>query len=64
MNIEMISIDILEDLRERGIKDVRLKEMTPFEVFTEYCMWHGIIGYSGMLWNAVENLKKADDRSE
>jgi hypothetical protein len=59
VDISKIPEHILSDVRERASDDA-IATMTPREVFTEYCMWNGLINWGGTLFDAVESLKKAD----
>ena len=58
MKLELVPPDVVEALRERGVSSASVANMTPDEVFHEYCEWHGLIGWSGRLWQAVTDLSR------
>lgn len=58
MKLELVPADVIEALRERGLSVAQVTSMTPEEVFHEYCEWHGLIGWSGRLWQAAMGLSR------
>lgn len=46
---------VQQALDARGIEDS--DELTPEQCFTEYCEWHGIIGWN--LWQIVKQCEGA-----
>ncbi len=57
---------ILRDVREfyqdnppGGEIDTHIESLSPQEIFEAYCTWHGLIGWSGLLWDTVQALANA-----
>lgn len=60
MDSEDIPSKVLDALRFRGISEAALADMTPKEVFLEYCEWEGLLGSWGeTLWEVTRVLHKA-----
>ena len=54
---------VLDALREREHDDEAIETMSPETMFSEYCEWHGLIGYGHSLFSIVTNLNKKFDRN-
>lgn len=53
--------DMLEALKERGITNERIESMSPREMFSEYCTWHGLINWSDRLMYALNAASEATE---
>lgn len=55
----MIDVDELEDLvREEILENAsieELKNMSVYEAFDKFLMWNGIIGYTAVILEALDN---------
>ena len=68
MNVEKLNEDVLGAVRQNlggadeddESMDEQIAAMGPLDVFSCYLTWHGIIGYSATIWEAVSNIKEAD----
>ncbi|MFM0608666.1 hypothetical protein PQR05_29470 [Paraburkholderia sediminicola] len=56
MNIPETPANVLAALRKRGHDDEAIAAMSPQFAFSEYCDWHGLIGWGDELWNTAKNL--------
>lgn len=59
MKIENISSNVMDALRKRHLSDEEIQAMTPEELFTEYCEWNGMMGWSRFFIDALDNLRAA-----
>jgi len=64
MKLQQIPADVLDACREREHSDETIESMSVQELFTEYCEWHGIIGWAGSLMKNLIGLLKANGNLE
>jgi hypothetical protein len=59
--IDITKLDpvVLENLRNRGHSDERIKQMNWDQVFDEYCHWEGLIRWGSELRRVMANAKNA-----
>ncbi len=50
MDLEKMPARLLDALRKRGHSDGKIAKMDGSEAFSEYCMWHGLIGWGPDLY--------------
>ena len=55
--IDKMPGDILSDLRDRGLSDAQLERLSADKLFSEYCEWHGLIGWGSDLIRALDILR-------
>ena len=53
LKIDDLNGDTLDALRERGHSDEQIEAMSPSEAFSEYCNWHGLLGWGNELWSPL-----------
>jgi hypothetical protein len=56
MKIDKIPTHVLRDVRERGFADAAIERMSADELFNEYLIWNGIIGYGFNFYHTVIEL--------
>lgn len=61
---EGLSTDLADALLHRRKSVSAIRQMTAAEIFDEYCMWHGLIGWGGSLRGAYENSRSYARRSQ
>ena len=59
MEISMIPDYILDDLASRGVTAEKIENSSPEDLFDEWCMWNGFIGYSSTFINVIDSLRSA-----
>lgn len=59
MKVELLHEKIKEALETRVFNEYDIENMSAEEVFNEFCLWEGFIGWGPALWNAMENIKEA-----
>lgn len=59
-NIEQLPVSVRDALRNRGHDNKAIALMSPREVFSEYCTWHGLINWGDDLWNNMIELQKVE----
>ena len=52
---------VLDNLRQAEYTDEQLRGKTPQELFEAYCEWHGLCGWAGDLWEAVNKLRAIEE---
>ena len=70
IDISELDSEVLGAVRERlgcddpddQTHDKEISSMSPEEVFNSYLEWHGIIGYSASIRNAMESIKRASSK--
>jgi len=62
LNIAHIPKQIISDLQERGHSLEAIADMDPQKAFREYCEWNGLIRWGDALWDAMENLNRAEKK--
>ena len=60
LNFDELLGDTLDALRERGHSDEQIEAMSPSEAFSEYCNWHGLLGWGDELWALMAELNRAE----
>ena len=60
MDISKIPNFVYQDLKRRDMSDEEIKSSNPELLFSEYCEWNGLIGWSGSLISALDGLRQAD----
>jgi hypothetical protein len=60
MNIDKIPPQMLRDLREADYTIAELCIMSKRELFDTWCGWHGLINWSGSLYDMVLSLEASD----
>jgi len=58
MDIKTMPPRLLDALHERGHSDERIAGMDGEMAFSEYCMWHGLIGWGSDLFNLAQFCAK------
>ena len=53
---------VLETLNERGLSREQISELSPREVFNEYCLGRGLLGYGDLLFDIALELDNGDAR--
>lgn len=60
----MIDVDELEDnVREDLLEDLDVEEIKPlsvYEAFDRFLTWNGIIGYTAVIMDALDNIRRAE----
>lgn len=56
IDIKTLSLEVMEALTERGHSAEAISEMTIHEAFEEYLAWHGIIGYTRQIQEALFDI--------
>lgn len=56
-NIKTLPDNVLEALRNRGLDDEDIAELTPQQAFDEFCRWHGLSDWGNELWSVMDKLK-------
>jgi hypothetical protein len=59
MQLADIPDEVVDAARERGFSDDAIENLSPQQLFNEYCQWEGLINYGYPLWEIVTKLKKA-----
>lgn len=59
MNIEILVEEVIDALEERGHTEEEISQMSEAEVFSEYCNWHGLIGWAENLQFVMKNIESA-----
>lgn len=75
MDINKIDDEVLNSIANNMIRDFDwndefhvnrlvnfIENTTPEEAFRKYLHWHGIIGFSDMIIDALDNLRKSDKK--
>ena len=55
--------DMAEALFERAVSGERASMMSAREAFEHFLEWNGILGYTGMFINALDNCRNMEARS-
>ena len=71
MNVHRINDRTLQAIKENhelethtdGEVQEKLKYESVEELFDSFLTWHGIIGYTGMIMNALKDIQEADNAS-
>jgi hypothetical protein len=59
MNTELIHGFILDDLVERGLTPDDIEKAGADYLFSEFCEWNGLSGWSDTLSIVLDNLREA-----
>jgi len=59
-NLEKLPSSVRSALLNRGHDDKSIALMSPREVFSEYCTWHGLINWGDDLWNNMMALQASE----
>lgn len=59
LNVNKLSSQVVADLQKRGHTLEDIAQMTPQQAFSEFCQWHGLIGWGDKLWDVVAGLHSA-----
>jgi hypothetical protein len=59
LKLDQIPPSVLDDLREAEFSDTKIARMSPREALDEYLQYNGIIGFTGMIINALDGLRAA-----
>lgn len=57
--MKTINVAVVDACIERGYKTEEIFNMSPKELFEEYCCWHGLINWSDTLFDIVIDLEKS-----
>jgi hypothetical protein len=57
IDIEMIPSHVMDDLQERGLSVELIRRSSPEFLFSEYCNWHGLIGWGAKLMAVSDALR-------
>ena len=60
MNLKAIPPEVLKVLQERKLSCTEILELTPEQMFIEYCEWNGLINWGQTLWNHAKTLSKLE----
>jgi len=62
MELHLIPKEVLAAVRQREtFTDKEIAELSPRQLFDEYCTWHGLLRWGDSLWDTVDKLKSATD---
>jgi hypothetical protein len=60
LDLTKIPNRVLNDVRQRGYDDAEMAAMSVAEFFSEYCNWHGLIGWAPDLLSVVRAADSAE----
>lgn len=61
MGKQKIPESVHSALVNRGWSEAAIANMSPRQMFEEYCQWHGLIGWGYPLWGVVAELQRLHD---
>ena len=59
-----MSYDVMEALKNRGLDDLAILRMSDEDLFSEFCDWHGLIGWGPALIKALDEIKAINKQDE
>jgi len=60
LTIDKLPDEVKDALHSRGHSNEKIAAMSPEEVFTEYCNWHGLILWGAKLMGLVHSIDAAE----
>ena len=61
---EAMPVDLLDALHDRGWDDIEIVGMDAETMFSEFCLWNGLVGWSATLLRMAKFVLESDDNAK